>query len=404
MIPFSFLLLAVGIGLIVFFMDSDEQDGSSTASVTTSSAKDNDGSNVTSFSEGNEFDNIGENTSKIEPNINGSSPLSGLIPSPSITSAPLSSSPSSSPLSGAPSSPPSSSIAPSSELDLRLQKAVEIISPFSDLDDVSSMQYRALRTIVTETAYEIDIPTEPSGFPKFIQHYVIVLFYYSLGGQDWNVDTFLSGGEECFWYYATLYFFLGVGCNTDGEVRTIYLPRNNLSGTMPTELGLLTSLSLFNVEYNRIEGTIPAEISNLSELVSLRLDYNSLSGSITGDLFKFWTNIESIDASNNLLTGVIPPSLVNLQETLGGLALDDNFLIGEDINESIGRLSRLEYLYLEDNAINGTVNEDFLAALTSLRNIDLSDNELVGSFPRNFFTFDNLTVSLKHFVQTFCSK
>jgi len=53
------------------------------------------------------------------------------------------------------------------------------------------------------------------------------------------------------------------------------LGRNHLHGTIPTELGTLTSLSSLSVQWNELTGTIPEEaIGGLISLRALQLEGN----------------------------------------------------------------------------------------------------------------------------------
>jgi hypothetical protein len=44
---------------------------------------------------------------------------------------------------------------------------------------------------------------------------------------------------------------------------------NDLSGTIPTELGLPTRFVRLNVEHNRISGTVPTQIGMMTALTRL---------------------------------------------------------------------------------------------------------------------------------------
>ena len=63
-----------------------------------------------------------------------------------------------------------------------------------------------------------------------------------------------------------------------------------VAGTVPTQLGLLTELKHFEVDYNHVSGTIPTQFGKLSKLSGgngqLSLAANSLSGSIPSELGK----------------------------------------------------------------------------------------------------------------------
>ncbi|XP_061341649.1 receptor-like protein EIX2 [Gastrolobium bilobum] len=60
----------------------------------------------------------------------------------------------------------------------------------------------------------------------------------------------------------------------------IDLSSNNLSGTMPLEIFMLTRLQSMNLSHNQLVGTIPDEIGNLKQLESIDLSSNRLSGQI----------------------------------------------------------------------------------------------------------------------------
>ena len=53
---------------------------------------------------------------------------------------------------------------------------------------------------------------------------------------------------------------------------------NNLVGTIPSELGNLTTLTSLYLNDNQLSGTIPAELANLTNLQALNLSENLLTG------------------------------------------------------------------------------------------------------------------------------
>ena len=67
---------------------------------------------------------------------------------------------------------------------------------------------------------------------------ILATIYYSTNGPSWSVESswFLDGISPCSWF--------GVTCDPSGlDVTGIILEENNLVGSLPTELGLLTKLS-----------------------------------------------------------------------------------------------------------------------------------------------------------------
>jgi hypothetical protein len=62
------------------------------------------------------------------------------------------------------------------------------------------------------------------------------------------------------------------------------LRSNDLSGAVPTELGLLTVLGTLNLASNDLSGAVPTELGLLTALRTLSLAGNSLSGALPSEL------------------------------------------------------------------------------------------------------------------------
>ncbi|MBA0703117.1 hypothetical protein Goari_000046, partial [Gossypium aridum] len=85
------------------------------------------------------------------------------------------------------------------------------------------------------------------------------------------------------------------------------LYKNNIQGTIPTELGNLKSLISLDLYNNNISGTIPPSLVKLKSLVFLRLNDNRLTGPIPRELVGI-SSLKVVDVSNNDLCGTIPTS------------------------------------------------------------------------------------------------
>ena len=56
---------------------------------------------------------------------------------------------------------------------------------------------------------------------------------------------------------------------------------NEMTGTIPSELGKLTQLSgWLSLEGNKLHGTVPESLAQLTEATWIYLNYNDLTGSI----------------------------------------------------------------------------------------------------------------------------
>ncbi len=144
-------------------------------------------------------------------------------------------------------------------------------------------------------------------------------FYRATGGEDWdNRGNWLSDAPLGFWH--------GVSTDSNGQVIELRLLFNELSGSIPAELGNLANLKRLYLLGNELSGSIPAELGNLTNLERLHLGHNELSGSIPAELGNL-TNLAGLTLGQNDLSGSIPAELGNLTN-LEGLYLGGNDLSG----------------------------------------------------------------------------
>ena len=104
---------------------------------------------------------------------------------------------------------------------------------------------------------------------------------------------------------------------------SLALFRNALTGPIPRELGGLANLEYLQLGSNDLNGQIPPELGNLARLRWLYLWYNSLTGPVPRELGNL-VNLERMYLSANELTGPIPPELGSLA-SLDQLGLDSNW-------------------------------------------------------------------------------
>ena len=104
-----------------------------------------------------------------------------------------------------------------------------------------------------------------------------------------------------------------------------YLPYNG-----PIFLSKDPSLHLLSLQLPSagLSGTLPRELGELSTLQSLYLGFNSLIGTIPLKL-GYSSSLSAVDFSNNLLNGTVPPSIWNLCDRLVTLRLHGNFFSGQ---------------------------------------------------------------------------
>ena len=181
------------------------------------------------------------------------------------------------------------------------------------------------------------------------------------------------------------------------SLEVLDLSGNGLIGVIPPTLCSLTNLEKLNLGHNRLKGTIPGKLGKLTDLQVLRLNGQSpfnnyvfsshadedrlanctddcyLHGSIPpqlGDL----TKLETLDLSDNRLSGSIPPEL----------SYTSHVCFSERYPGPIGSLANLRALDLSDNTLSGKIPVG-LCALTALEFLDLGKNFLEGKIPPGLY-------------------
>ena len=104
-------------------------------------------------------------------------------------------------------------------------------------------------------------------------------------------------------------------CYTVEGTTDLRLYHNQLTSSIPSEIGNLTNLTYLNLNYNHLTGSIPSEIGNLTNLTNLSLSSNQLTGEIPSEICNFqninWYNSGSINISNNQLCPPYPECLIS---------------------------------------------------------------------------------------------
>ena len=175
---------------------------------------------------------------------------------------------------------------------------------------------------------------------------------------------------------------------TMSSLTHLFLHRNQLTGTIPADewdgLDNLVWLSLYD---NDLTGGIPTELTGLAKLKRLYLHENrNLGGTIPAELGTM-SSLTHLLLLRTGLSGPIPEALGDLSN-LEWLALYNNNLSG-DIPSVLGRLTKLQRLYLHYNGLTGEIPSE-LGDLGALTNLWLNDNQLTGTIPSQLGGLSNL--------------
>lgn len=268
------------------------------------------------------------------------------------------------------------------------------------IEEQGSPQYRAALWISDFDHAQVPLPTAvdyASAF-KFLQRYIMAVYYFSLDGESWKFQmNFLSEKSVCHWNFLVrsdpdldqdTEFVMGVECNENEEIDSIYMPGNHMKGEIPEELGYLLFLNHFSVYWNDISGPIPDSLQFLDELEFLAMEGCQLEGPIPEWINKL-TNLKFLDLSDNYMTGTLP-SLAALT-SMTQISLASNEFVG-----SLDRFSgmpELDLLDLHGNTFTGPIPQNF-GVLENLRYLLLGQNMLSGTVPRSIFEIDELKLLL----------
>jgi hypothetical protein len=163
-----------------------------------------------------------------------------------------------------------------------------------------------------------------------IDTYAVTTLFFSTGGTFWTNNTRWKSGEPvCMWH--------GIECDGRGYIIAIDTPRNNMGGFLPPEIGLLsprqvdqidkkddedesqdsednadartTGLQRINVSQNSIGGSIPPQVGFLTSLQVFLVNGNTFTGMIPNEI-SAWTEIQEVSFDgNSQLSGIIPDSV-----------------------------------------------------------------------------------------------
>jgi len=183
-----------------------------------------------------------------------------------------------------------------------------------------------------------------------LQRFFLSVFFYSTNMvpsvhvEDpgaWKVaDNWMSNAHSCDW--------MGVECNEEKVITSMFLERNRLSGKIPVDIAIIA---------NKIE----------------KLDFtDNIMHMREGDFDAF-------------------SSLKNLKTLL----MDDNYLFhDEGLPPQFGAMTNLEKIRLSYNLFEGDLDDGetpILGAMTKLTHLEMESNYFTGGFPDAIATMDQLT-------------
>ena len=196
---------------------------------------------------------------------------------------------------------------------------------------------------------------------------VLVTLYHATNGPNWtNNENWLSDAPLGDWY----------GVNTEGRVVSLWLSNNNLSGTIPDELGKLIKLRQMGLQNNpSLSGSLPLTFTALTDLEYLYVTGTGICAPANPEIVAWLSSIEEHDVFTNCAyidTGV----LTEFYNSTGGSDWTnrDNWLSDAPLNDwhgvSTDESGRVKRLVLPGNNLRGAVPSE-IADLANLQGLEL---------------------------------
>ena len=205
------------------------------------------------------------------------------------------------------------------------------------------------------------------------QRQALEMLYETAHGGRWRQNArWLSVHHVCHWQ--------GVEC-LDGEITSIDLGGNRVAGVLPPELASLTKLRVLNIDESHLSGTLPTQLGLLLDLETILLATNpSLSGTLPHSLAKL-TKLRTLDVSGSALSGSISGSALRSCGWLQRLQLDHTRLSGS-VPTQVGHLTRVQSVFVhESRHLSGTLPTQ-LGALTALKDgMSFAHTRISGTIP-----------------------
>ncbi|CAB9528146.1 Leucine Rich Repeat [Seminavis robusta] len=300
---------------------------------------------------------------------------------------------------------------PSTNFTLTLEdRILSLLPDHAHLRQATSPQSRAFNWILDDPTVE-----EYSNW-RIQQRYALATVYFSTGGETWaENDYWLSYiVHECNWYgkksfalkESLVHVYDGyleglfpstdpppATCHKDGSYQHLWLDQNNLVGSLPRELYMLTSLKTLSTGLNQLFGTIATEIGQLSQLEGLAVFSHENGGTIPSEI-ELLTHLQFVGLHDNNHEGSIPSEFWQLTKLETFISFQ-NLGLKFTIPTEIGTFPKLKWLVVEDCGLTGTLPTE-LGQIDTLEWLVVPGNHLSGTIPNELALIPNLLMITLH--------
>ncbi|CAM0953156.1 unnamed protein product [Alopecurus aequalis] len=162
------------------------------------------------------------------------------------------------------------------------------------------------------------------------------------------------------------------------SLKELYLSSSSWHGSIPEELGNMTSLQVIDFGDNYLMGLIPSNLQDLCNLEELHLEGNEINAGIGEFMVRLprcsWSTIQLLSMDGTKLTGELPTWIGNMT-SLSVLSASFNMIRGT-VPLGVGALGHLTVLDLRVNKLDGVLVKEHFSGLLNLGLLDLSYNSL----------------------------
>ncbi|XP_042397000.1 receptor like protein 29-like [Zingiber officinale] len=157
------------------------------------------------------------------------------------------------------------------------------------------------------------------------------------------------------------------------RLQKLDLSYNKISGRIPAVVGRLERLVLLDLSHNSLAGPVPDELSGLSRVQYFLVESNPIGTTIPSFL-KTIKSLVVLGLSDCGLSGHVP-TFLGVLSNLTSLSLDRNKLDGTIPSTTLEAIPNLDQLNLSQNLLSGVLSfsEEFVSRLG--RRLDVRDNQ-----------------------------
>jgi hypothetical protein len=243
------------------------------------------------------------------------------------------------------------------------------------------------------------------GPTRWLQRYALRTMYYSTNGPSgWiNQSGWESDADECLWYQTKVDGTVqsanspGTVCGQDHVLHSLILVGNNVTGSLPPELSMLSGLTRFYVEtplgssQGSLTGGIPSTLASLTRLEEFSLRNHLLDQPLPAGLFDGWSAARLVEIADCHVPGNFPD--ISRLAVARNLNFGINRFQGSFPAEDLSRLSQLKIFIVDGNELTGTLpsgNSTLYSALSRMIVLSVAKNRLGGTIPSQLGSLVNL--------------